>query len=197
MLIRFEELSPGSATRISFASMSLVVVFAPHSDDEQRVFRIFHGDHLRRIDVHTFGNRPWIRFSVTARICIVEGVTLRSSNALHFAWPRARTRRQSGAHVRRRVARIDASHVGDLLSAPSNHTRLHEPRILHHVASIQECALWFNAPRSEIRARDRLFFRDNTNVRNGEQGREHCACVTKMDWNGAGIDMLVWMRDLD
>lgn len=78
----------------------------------------------RRSTIHV-----WIRFSVTARICIVEGATraARVHSALLTPF-RVATRshtRTTGAHVRKEwPGSMRASHVGDLLSAPWNHTRL-------------------------------------------------------------------------
>lgn len=105
MLIRFEELSPYRA--ISSASLLLLLLlFAVTS-----IFTIFH---LRRPS--TFARpRGWFVFPSRLEFALKQRVThTHSSNARHFAWPRARTSASA--------KRIDASHVGDLLSA--NHAQL-------------------------------------------------------------------------
>lgn len=91
-----------SATRIS-----LLLVVAHIVLDEQRVFRIFHGDHPSTLHV-------WIRFSVTARICIVEGATraarVHSALLTHsVSRGHALAHEDNGCTRTQRVARIDAS----------------------------------------------------------------------------------------
>lgn len=87
--------------------ISLLLVVAHIILDEQRVFRIFHGDHPSTLHV-------WIRFSVTARICIVEGATraarVHSALLTHsVSRGHALAHEDNGCTRTQRVARIDAS----------------------------------------------------------------------------------------
>lgn len=86
---------------------SLCCLLSRISFSTSSAFSIFHGDHPSTLHV-------WIRFSVTARICIVEGATraarVHSALLTHsVSRGHALAHEDNGCTRTQRVARIDAS----------------------------------------------------------------------------------------